>query len=301
MTILVTGGSGFLGKHLCRAIVHAGHELRILDWRENGEFPTMIGDVGDQAVLARVLPGVDVVYHLASSIEAGESVQKPLDYANNNILKTIVLFEAMREHGVSRCIFSSSAAVYGEPVRVPIFEDDRTLPINPYGMTKLAMEGIASSYCYAFNFSVVALRYFNLYGPEENHQPETHAIPRFIDQIARGEEVTVWGNGEHQRDFVYVHDIVDAHLKALQLPLHHFHYFNLSGKNATSVQEVIERISSLVGKPAKITHFPARPGDPLLLFADGSKAEQVLRWKASTELQEGLRTTVEERLSRISL
>lgn len=292
MNILVTGGSGFLGMHLCRELHAKGHVVRVLDFHKNPEFETIAGDVRDSGTISRALSDVDAVFHLASFIEAGESVVKPFEYAQNNILGTVVLMEEMRKKNIKKMIFSSSAAVYGEPVRVPIFEDDRTIPINPYGMTKLAMEGLASSYSYSFGFSCVALRYFNLYGPGENHQPETHAIPRFIRQIEKGEEVTIWGSGEHKRDFVYILDIVDAHIRALSLPEGTFHYMNLSGKNATSVFDVVKLLEQIMGKKANMTHKESRPGDPLLLFADGSKAKKELSWEAATSLKEGLTETV---------
>lgn len=292
MNILVTGGAGFLGRHLCHALSLAGHSVVVLDHSENREFQSFVGDVRDANLVARALERVDVVFHLASRIEAGESVKQPYMYTDNNVLGTIVLLEEMRKAGVKRFIFSSSAAVYGEPVRVPILEDDRTMPINPYGMTKLAMEALASSYSYSQGFTCVALRYFNLYGPGEDHDPETHAIPRFLKQINNGEEVTVWGNGEHQRDFVYVTDIVEAHLKALDLPLGKYHYLNLSGKNATKVIDLIQMLAGILGKAANIKQFPPRPGDPLLLYADSTKAKEQLGWEASTTLEEGLKATV---------
>lgn len=293
MKILVTGGAGFLGSHLCRALKKQGHQVRVLDFHKNEEFETVIGDVKDRDVVAGALKEIEAVFHLASYIEAGESVTKPYKYSENNIMGTIVLMEEMRALGIKKYIFSSSAAVYGEPIRVPILEDDRTMPINPYGMTKLAMEGLASSYSASFGFTCVALRYFNLYGPGEMHQPETHAIPRFIDQIERGEEVTIYGSGEHKRDYVYVADIVDAHLKTLTLPEGKYHYMNLSGKNATSVIDLVHLLEELMGKKANISHKPVRPGDPLLLFADGSKAKKELDWESITDLSEGLKATVE--------
>lgn len=292
MKILVTGGSGFLGKHLCRSLATAGHSVRVLDHKTNDEFETVIGDVRDAQSVANALTGIEVVYHLAALIEAGESVKEPYKYVDNNVQGTVVLLEEMRKQNITTILFSSSAAVYGEPIRVPIFEDDRTIPINPYGVTKLALEGLASSYVSSFGFTAVALRYFNLYGPGEDHVPETHAIPRFIHQIANGEEVTVWGSGEHQRDYVYVHDIVDAHLRALNLEKGMYHYINLSGKNATKVIDVIHMIEKIIGKTASVKHFPFRPGDPLLLFADGSKAKELLGWQATTDLSRGLNETI---------
>lgn len=292
MNILVTGGAGFLGSHLCRVLKKDGHNVRVMDFHKNSEFETILGDVKDAKLVVQALEGVEAVFHLASYIEAGESVTSPYKYSDNNILGTIVLLEEMRKQNITKFIFSSSAAVYGEPLRVPIFEDDRTIPINPYGTTKLAMEGLASSYAYSFGFTCVALRYFNLYGPGEMHQPETHAIPRFIRQIDSGEEVTVWGSGEHKRDYVYVSDIVDAHLKSLSLPESKYHYLNLSGKNATSTLELITTLEEIMGKKANISHKDARPGDPLLLFADGSKAKKLLAWESTTELGNGLKETV---------
>lgn len=299
MNVLVTGGNGFLGRHLCRALKAEGHDVVCLDRNQNPECRSIVGDVYDATVVSQALQGVEAVFHLASLIEAGESVKRPYDYAQNNVMGAIVLLEEMRKRQIQTFIFSSSAAVYGEPVRVPILEDDRTIPINPYGMTKIALEALASSYSYSHGFTCVALRYFNLYGPGENHDPETHAIPRFIDQIVRGEEVTVWGNGEHQRDFVYVGDIVSAHVKSLQLEKGKYHYLNVSGKNATSVADVIAMIENILGKKATITKFPARAGDPLLLYADSSKAKTVLGWEAQTSLQEGLEKTIKERLLRV--
>lgn len=293
MNILITGGSGFLGRHLCRALKAKNHSVRVLDLKQNPEFETVIGDIRDPGAVKQALKGIETVFHLAGFIEAGESVLHPYRFIDNNVLGTVVLLEGMREGNVKNFIFSSSAAVYGEPVRVPILEDDRTLPVSPYGVTKLAIEGLASSYSFSHGFTCVALRYFNLYGPEEAHEPETHAIPRFIQQINNGQEVTVWGNGEHQRDYVYISDIVDAHIKALAVEKGKFHYYNLSGKNATAVSQIIELIGKLLEKTPKVINYPQRAGDPLLLFADGSKAKRELGWEATTNLETGLKQTID--------
>jgi UDP-glucose 4-epimerase len=292
MRILITGGSGFLGVNLFKALTEEGHQVVNLDKRSSTEIPTEVGDVLDQAFIERHMAGVEAVFHLASHIEAGESVLEPKRYIENNVLGTLSVLEAMRVHGVKKFLFSSSAAIYGEPIRTPIKEDDRTLPINPYGMTKLAMEGLVSSYAYSYGFTGVALRYFNLYGPGEKHEPETHAIPRFIAQMKGDQEVTVWGDGSNRRDFIYIDDVVRAHLAALQLP-QGYHYINLSGKNATSVMEVIHLLEKIMGKQAKIKQHPPRPGDPIELFADASKAKEVLGWEPAVSLEEGLRKTVE--------
>lgn len=295
MNIIVTGGAGFLGNHLCRALSKAGHSLKVIDLKKNPEFETIIADVRDSEKMKELINDAEVVFHLASLIEAGESVEKPDKYVDYNINGTLSVLEAMRLNGVKTFVFSSSAAIYGEPLQVPIKEDDRTIPINPYGMTKLAMEGLLRSYVEAHGFTGVALRYFNLYGPEEHHEPETHAIPRFIEQVYKGDEVTVWGDGSHQRDYVYIEDIVDAHLKTLNLIEQKpgkYHYINLSTEKPSSVVDVVTIIEQTMNKKANIKYHSPRPGDPLKLYADASKAKNVLGWQSKHDLKSGLRETV---------
>ncbi len=296
MKIIVTGGAGFLGHHLCRALADEGHQLKIIDLNENAEFPTVIADVRDREKMQSEIKEADLVFHLASLIEAGESVKKPEKYFDYNINGTLSVLEAMRSNGLKSFVFSSSAAIYGEPLEVPIKEDDRTLPINPYGVTKLTMEGLLCSYVEAHGFSGVALRYFNLYGPEEHHQPETHAIPRFIKQIYSDQPVTVWGEGQHLRDFVYIDDIVQAHLQTLKLieqKPQKYHYLNLSTEKPQSVLAVIREIEAAMNKTALIEHHEPRPGDPLKLYADASKAQKVLNWEAEVDFASGIKQTVD--------
>lgn len=295
MKIIVTGGAGFLGKHLCRALAGAGHEVRVVDTRNNPEFKTDICDIRQAGEMLRVIRDADVVFHLAALIEAGESVKNPQAFVDVNISGTLNILEAMRQNQVPAMFFSSSAAVYGEPQVVPIKEDSRTIPINPYGVTKLATEGLISSYVAAHGMTGVGLRYFNLYGPEEQHQPETHAIPRFIKQIYDGEEVTVWGDGQHQRDYIFIKDVVDGHLAGLELIKNkpgQYHYFNLSTEKPTAVIDVVNKIASILNRPAKVKNFPPRPGDPLVLTADATKAHQELGWSAKVDLDAGLQQTV---------
>jgi UDP-glucose 4-epimerase len=292
MKIVVTGGSGFLGTHLCKALLAEGHDVLNLDLEPSSAVKTVQLNIMDKSDLSRHFAGAEAVFHLASWIQVGESVEKPEEYIKNNILGTLYVLDAMREQNVKKFLFSSSAAIYGEPVRTPIFEDDRTLPTSPYGMTKLAMEGLVSSYCYSYGMTGVALRYFNLYGPGENHKPETHAIPRFIRQIMNDEEVTVWGDGSNVRDYIYIEDVVRAHLSALKLESG-YHYMNLSGENETTVFEIIQTIGRLLGKDPLIKHFPPRAGDPLLLSANADKAKKVLSWQPEYSVEKGLEKTVE--------
>ena len=296
MNIVVTGGAGFLGQHLCRTLNQAGHQVTVIDLKENLEFPTTQADVRDEQAMVDALKGAEAVFHLASLIEAGESVKEPKKYLDHNVMGTLSVLEAMRQNNIKNFLFSSSAAVYGEPLIVPIPEDSRTIPINPYGVTKLAMEGLASSYVVSHGFTAVALRYFNLYGPGEMHVPETHAMPRFIDQIYHDQPVTVWGDGSHQRDYIHVADIVDAHLVALQYGLTNkgqYHYFNLAPQRPTTVLEIIHLIEQAMGKTADIVFNPPRPGDPLVLTADPTKAKRLLNWQAKVKLETGIKETVD--------
>ena len=291
MNIIVTGGSGYLGKPLITAMLEAGHQVQNIDLVGSDLVPTTIADVMDSEKIEPLFRGKDAVFHLASLIEVGESVEQPEKYMMNNVIGAIRVMECMRKHQVPRFIFSSSAAVYGNPMRVPIYEDDRTMPVNPYGTTKLSMEGLASSYAYNFRMTCVALRYFNLYGPGWHNRPPTHAIPRFFDQIENGKEVTVWGDGNQKRDFVFNRDIVEAHLLSLALSSG-YHYLNLSGQSATRVIDLIQLMGKIMEKTPNVTHYPERQGDPKELFADASKAAQVLGWRAGTNLEVGLRETI---------
>ncbi len=294
--ILITGGAGFLGRHLCRSMAAAGHSVRVIDLHQNPEFETTIANIQDKDRMKQEIWDVDAVFHLAASIEAGESVQNPQKFIDNNISGSLSVLEAMRENGVRKVFMSSTAAVYGEPQSVPITEDMTTMPINPYGMTKLAMEALISSYVQSHGFTGVALRYFNLYGTEEHHQPETHAIPRFIEQIYNDQPVTIYGQGQHLRDYIYVQDVVNAHLKALDLAdrePEQYHFCNLSTEKPASVIEVVRMLENIMGKTANIEFQAERPGDPLKLYASAAKAHQLLGWQAETELEAGLRQVVE--------
>ena len=304
MKIIVTGGSGFLGMHMIRALVNAGHSVKNIDLRapknfnraQEVAFETVIADIQDTEKMKLEIVDADVVFHFAGLIEAGESVKFPQKFIDNNISGTLSVLEAMKENNIKTIIFSSSAAIYGEPKNIPITEDDPTMPINPYGMTKLAMEGLISSYVRAHGFTGVALRYFNLYGPGEHHEPESHAMPNFIKQMYKDKEVGVFGTGEHQRDYIHVKDIVDAHTKALDFSLKNqgqYHYMNLSTEKPSTTLEIAKIVAEAMGKEAKITHLPERPGDPLVLSASAQKAHEVLGWQAQVNLEDGVRETVE--------
>lgn len=301
MKIIVTGGSGFLGTHMIRALIAQGHNIKNIDLQPsrdtvNENFKTVIADIRDTEKMKQEIIDADVVFHFAGLIEAGESVKFPQKFIDNNISGTLSVLEAMKANNIKTIIFSSSAAIYGEPQNIPITEDDRSMPINPYGMTKLAMEGLISSYVQLHGFTGVALRYFNLYGPGENHQPETHAMPNFIKQVYENRDVEIFGNGEHQRDYIHVSDIVDAHLKALDFALknpNQYHYMNLSTEKPSTTLEIAETIIRVMGSNSKIINLPERPGDPLVLTASAQKAHELIGWEAQVALKDGIKETVE--------
>ncbi len=300
MKIIVTGGSGFLGNHMIEALKENGHSIKNIDLVESNKpndenLETIIADIRDKDKMVDLIKDAEVVFHFAGLIEAGESVKNPQKFIDYNISGTLSVLEAMRVNNIKTIIFSSSAAIYGEPKNIPIKEDDPAMPINPYGMTKLAMEGLISSYVESHDFTGIALRYFNLYGPGENHQPETHAIPNFIKQVYQGEDIKIFGNGQHQRDYIHIGDIVDAHLKALDFAINNpnkYHYINLSTEKPSTTQEIAETIAAAMGKQASITNLPDRPGDPMVLYASAQKAKELLNWQAKVSIDDGIKETV---------
>ena len=217
MKVLITGGAGFIGSHVGRQLLDAGHQVTIVDNLSRGHLDAVDSrahfvqaDLADVETLTHALAGHDAVIHMAALIEVSESVSDPLLFAQNNIVNSVRLAEAMRSAGVKKIVFSSSATVYGVPKRLPILEDDPTIAFNPYGATKLAMEACLSAYHFSFGFDVILLRYFNPYGPGERHQPETHAIPNFIRAALEGRPIPLYWKGEQVRDFIYIDDLAAA-------------------------------------------------------------------------------------------
>ena len=299
MKILVTGGAGFIGSYVSKLLLNEGHSVTIVDDLSKGhessidkrsEFVKL--SLNDQPRLEEVLKGHDAVIHMASFIEVGESVKKPVEFAQNNIVDTVKLLEAMKNTGVRKIIFSSSACVYGKPTHVPITEDD---PLgeqeNPYGLTKVSMEQFCMLYQRLYNFDVVILRYFNPYGPGELHTPETHAIPNFIKAVLQKRPIPLFWKGEQVRDFIYIEDLAKAH--TLSLSLSGLHIYNVGTENGTKVIEVVKKIFEIVGYDVEIEDKGERAGDVENLVASSSKIKQELSWGANVSLDEGLRKTVE--------
>jgi len=302
MNILVTGGAGYIGSHACKALALAGHtpityDNLVYGHRDAVQWgPLEQGDTTDRARLDDVLDRhrPDAVLHFAAYAYVGESVENPGKYWHNNVHGTLVLLEALRDHGVGRFVFSSTCATYGEPQTIPMTESHPQWPINPYGWTKLAVERMLADFHAAHGLRSIALRYFNAAGadPEaetgEDHDPETHLIPLVLDAaIGRREKITVFGDdyatpdGTCIRDYIHVTDLADAHLRALDWLGNNdtATAFNLGNGQGFSVNEVIDTARRVTGKAIQAELGPRRPGDPPRLVGDSTKAIGELGWQ----------------------
>ncbi|HNX26258.1 MAG TPA: UDP-glucose 4-epimerase GalE [Phycisphaerae bacterium] len=301
MNVLLTGGAGYIGSHVVRALQLAGHRCVVYDNLSKGHrqavdgMELVVGDVCDSAALRDTFKKfeIEAVINLAAFIEAGESVEKPKKYFENNTLAGFTLLNAMRDCGVNRLVFSSTAAVYGTPERTPILETDRLAPINPYGASKLCVEYMMQAYARAYGMGFVALRYFNVAGAHpsgqigEDHSPETHLLPLIL-QVASGkrEKILIFGDdydtpdGTCIRDYIHVCDLADAHVLAVDaVEQGQVRIFNLGNGEGFSVNEVIETCRRVTGKPIAAQNAQRRPGDPDRLVASSCKAVSQLNWK----------------------
>lgn len=300
--ILVTGGAGYIGSHTVKLLVESGYEVLVYDSMELGHPEAVVGgtivegDLRDKDRLYETFASypVDGVIHFAAYASVPDSVANPDRYFENNIGGGLNLLNAMRDHGVKRIIFSSSAATYGEPLHVPIEETHPQNPTNPYGESKLMFEKILKWYDVAYGIKSVSLRYFNAAGADpdgrigEDHDPEGHLIP-IVLQVALGQRecVKVFGtdwdtpDGTCVRDYIHVTDLADAHLlslKALEQGAPTTAY-NLGNGDGQSVRQVIETASEVVGRPISWVAAPRRPGDPAKLVASSEKLRKELGWK----------------------
>ena len=302
MRVLVTGGAGYIGSHMVRLLVEKGAEVTVLDDLSTGHSDAVRGadlvkaDIADIPVTRELLKTkrIEAVVHFAASSLVGESMADPLKYYRRNVGATVSLVQAMVDAKVGRIVFSSTAAVFGDPVRTPIDEDHPKAPVNPYGASKLAMERMLSDCSAAYGLGVVVLRYFNAAGADpsgelgERHNPETHLIPLVLQAASgRRPSISVFGtdwptrDGTCVRDYIHVNDLCDAHLRALDWLESGGKYeaFNLGNGDGATVLEVIDAARRVTGKSIKIDHAPRRAGDPPALVADASKAKRVLGWQ----------------------
>ena len=301
MAILVCGGAGYIGSHTVRELLAAGEEVIIADNLSTGHREAIPSvkfyecDIRDKDALKKIFAAnqIEAVFHFAAFIEAGESVKFPLKYFNNNVYGMQILLEAMTECGVDKIIFSSSAAVYGEPEKIPIDERDATVPVNPYGDSKLIMEMMIRRVSAAQGVRYVSLRYFNASGASldgsigEDHHPESHLIPLILQvPLGKREHITVFGtdyptpDGTCIRDYIHVLDLANAHICALNYLRRggESNFFNLGTGHGFSVKEIIDAAEKVTGLKIKKELGARRPGDPAKLIASGEKARKILNW-----------------------
>ncbi len=312
MRVLVTGGAGYIGSHMVRTLRRARHDAVVLDDLSSGhretvpdDVPFVRADVADRARVTEVLKAhrVGAILHFASRIQVGESVVDPRLYFVGNLGASIALLECALDAGVELFVLSSTAAVYGNPIHVPIDEDHPTAPVNPYGETKLGTERMLAAYTRAYGLRYAALRYFNAAGADvdaglrERHSPETHLIPLVLEAaLGRRERVTVFGtdydtpDGTCVRDYIHVLDLCDAHLAALDHLARggESGAFNLGTGVGHSVKEVIDVAQRVTGRRVPVVYGPRRAGDPPVLVASAERAARVLGWKAKRTALEGI-------------
>ncbi len=298
--ILVTGGAGYIGSQVVRELLHRNYQPIVLDNLQSGHRAAVkdalliTGDLSDPKKLKETFQShpIDTVMHFAADSLVGESVQNPVKYFNNNVKSGIQLIEIMTEYCVSKIIFSSSAAAYGEPQSIPITEDQPCLPTNPYGETKWIFEKVLQAFHDSGKLSFISLRYFNAAGadPEggfgEDHSPETHLLPLVIKAAMEGTSVPVFGtdyptpDGTCVRDYIHVSDLARAHILALRrLDQERVSkIYNLGNGGGFSVREVIETVKAISGKEVMTVDASRRPGDPARLVASARKIREELGW-----------------------
>ncbi|WP_432736176.1 UDP-glucose 4-epimerase GalE [Maridesulfovibrio sp. FT414] len=314
LSLLVCGGAGYIGSHMARMIAEAGHEVTIFDNLSTGHKEALKwgrfiqGDLRNPADLDAAFKGThyDAVFHFSALIVVSESVEKPFDYYENNVTGTLNLLQTMHKHGVKRFVFSSTAAVYGDPVMDIITETHPLSPLNPYGRSKLFVEEILEDYATAYGMDSVRFRYFNAAGAHpdgtigEAHNPETHLIPNILlSSIDKGRRLKIFGSdyptpdGTCVRDYVHILDLCSAHLAAVVYMAQNpgSHCFNLGNGQGFSILEVLKAAGDVIGHRIEFDFEPARAGDSPRLVADSSKALAELKWKPRyTDLREIIET-----------
>lgn len=302
MKVLVTGGAGYIGSHTVKELLKEGFEVLIFDNFSTGREElvsggkVLEGDLHDKDTLDRIFKDdqIDAVLHFASLIQVGESYRDPHKYFANNLITSLNLLGAMLKHKVDRFIFSSSAAVYGNPVEIPITEGHPVNPINPYGQTKSMVESILTEYSRAYGLNFISLRYFNAAGADpkgrlgEMHEPETHLIPNILlSLLDKTRKLDVYGtdfdtpDGTAVRDYIHVKDLAQAHVLALKklLDIDESHFINLGANKGYSVREVIRTAERVTGKKVIFDAVSQRLGDVPILLASKDRAEAILGWK----------------------
>ena len=299
--VLVTGGAGFIGSHLVRAILARGDNVRVLDDYSSGSKANLDGvdvelvveDIRNEATVKRAVEGVDTVFHLAAFVSVPASMEDPTKCYDTNVMGSLNILRAAQEAGVHRVVLASSAAVYGERDEI-VLENDTPLPVSPYAVSKLSMEHLAQMYTRAYGLETVCLRFFNVFGPcQSPDSPYAAAIPRFTQDLINKNQVTIYGDGSQTRDFVFVEDVVQGILKASEVEDVAGKVFNLSGGKSISILELVDILHRFFPEAKEPTYGPARDGDIRFSQADITRAIEALEYRPNVAVEEGLRRTVE--------
>ena len=311
MSILIVGGAGYIGSHANKCLNAHGYDTIIIDnlsygHAENVRWGRFVqGDIGDRQFLDNFFrtEKIEAVMHFAAFAYVGESVVDPAKYYDNNVVRTLVLLDTMREHHVNHFVFSSSCATFGNAVYTPIDEKHPQSPVNPYGQTKLIVEHILQDYDRAYGLKHCIFRYFNAAGASpdaeigEWHEPETHLIPLVLDAAAgKREAIQVFGadyptpDGTCVRDYIHVSDLAEAHRLGMERMLRHnvSDHFNLGFSKGYSIREVIETAKRITGKPIQVRDVDRRAGDPPVLVGACGKAQEILQWVPKYSLEDSI-------------
>ncbi len=312
MRALVTGGGGFIGSNLVRALLGRGDDVRVIDdfssgRRENladasrlaseggGRFELIEGDIRDESAVRRATDGRDVVFHQAAVPSVARSVADPLTSHEVNVDGSLRLLLAARDAGVRRFVAASSSSIYGESPTLPKVESMPPNPLSPYALDKLAAETYCRLFTKLYGLETVSLRYFNVFGPRQDPDSEYSAvIPLFVTAIANGRAPTVFGTGEQTRDFTYIDNVVDANLQAAEVPASACgEAYNIACGARVSLLDLIDRIGGILGKPTAPVHGPPRAGDIMHSLADIEKSRAKLGYEPAVPLDDGLERTIE--------
>ena len=300
MRVLVTGGAGFIGSHLVRALLQRGDSVSVLDNFDDAYDPARKvanleglqidlteGDVRDRSAVEEAMRGVDAVVHLAAKAGVRESLEHPAEYASVNVGGTVTVLEALRQRDGVPLVFASSSSVYGERVEGPFSESDALgFPSSPYAGSKRAAELMCHGAHLSSGLPIAMLRFFTVYGPR---QRPAMAISKFLRAAQQGESVDLFGDGSSRRDYTHVSDAVRAIVAAVDAP-QGFSVFNVGGGAPVRLTELVAAIEEAVGRPMKVRHIPNQPGDVSLTWSDPARIRQALGWKAEMPLVDGLRT-----------
>ena len=311
MKVLVTGGGGFIGSNLVRALVERGDNVRVLENFATGNRANLAELAGDLEVVEGELRsyervhaatrGVEVVFHQGALPSVPRSVQDPLTTSAVNVEGTLNVLLAARDEGIRRVVFASSSSVYGNSDELPRVETQSPDPISPYGVSKLAAERYCVSFARVYPIETVALRYFNVFGPNQDPTSQYAAVvPRFVTAIADRRPVTVYGDGEQRRDFTFVSNVVEANLLAADADGVSGSVFNVATGRGTSVNELADTIGAVLGKEAEREHEKARSGDVRDSWADVAHAQELLGWQPRVDLETGLRIVADSFLDGVA-